>query len=93
MGDGKVRFSKLNYAMPGARVELTGVYSLKGQQVDFSGDVRTDARLSQMVAKRWKSWLLKPVDPFFAKDGAGAIIPIKITGPQSAPKFGFSLRP
>lgn len=93
MADGKVRFSKLSYALPGAKVELTGVYSLKGQQVDFSGDVRTDARLSQMVAKRWKSWLLKPVDPFFAKDGAGAVIPIKITGPQSAPKFGFNLHP
>ncbi|GGA77146.1 hypothetical protein GCM10011507_30550 [Edaphobacter acidisoli] len=91
MADGKVRFSKLNYALPGATVELTGLYSLDGRQFDFSGKVRTDAKISQMVATRWKSWLLKPVDPFFAKNGAGAVVPIRISGTQSDPKFGLNL--
>lgn len=91
MEDGRVRFSKLNYVLPGATVELAGIYSLDGQQFDFTGDVKTDARLSQMVARRWKSWLLKPVDPFFAKRGAGAVIPIKISGSKAAPKFGLDL--
>jgi hypothetical protein len=44
-----------------------------------------------MVASRWKSLLLKPVDPFFKKNGAGAEIPVKISGTKSAPKFGLDL--
>jgi hypothetical protein len=32
------------------------------------------------------------VDPFFHKDGAGAVIPVKITGTKGAPKFGLDLR-
>jgi len=35
--------------------------------------------------------LLKPVDPFFHKHGAGAEIPFKITGTRSEPKFGLDL--
>jgi hypothetical protein len=35
--------------------------------------------------------LLKPVDPFFKKNGAGAEIPVKITGTKGAPKFGLDL--
>jgi hypothetical protein len=44
-----------------------------------------------MVTSRWKSWLLKPVDPFFKNEGAGAAIPVKITGTKSEPKFGLDL--
>ena len=51
----------------------------------------TDAKLSQMATSRWKSWLLKPADPFFKKEGAGAAIPVKITGTKSEPKFGLDL--
>jgi hypothetical protein len=36
----------------------------------------------------WKSLLLKPVDPFFAKDGAGTEVPISITGTRSNLHFG-----
>jgi hypothetical protein len=39
----------------------------------------------------WKSLLLKAVDPFFKKDGAGAVLPIKITGTKSDPHFGLNL--
>jgi hypothetical protein len=42
-----------------------------------------------MVASRWKSWLLKPIDPFFRKNGAGTEIPIRVTGTQGEPKFGL----
>lgn len=91
MAHGRLRFSKLAYDLPGARIELTGVYSLGDQQFDFTGRVKTDARLSQMVSTRWKSWLLKPVDPFFAKGGAGAVIPIRISGTQADPKIGLHL--
>ena len=92
MEGGKLTFSKLDYTLPGATVNLTGVYSLDGNEFDFDGKIRTDAKVSQMVASKWKSLMLKPVDPFFHKDGAGAVIPVKVTGTKGAPKFGLDLR-
>ena len=91
MADRKLSFSKLDYALPGATVALAGEYSLDGEQFEFDGKMRTDAKVSQMVASKWKSILLKPVDPFFKKNGAGAEIPVKISGTKSAPKFGLDL--
>jgi len=92
LGEGKLSFSRLDYTLPGATVALTGKYSLNGDEFEFDGKMRTDAKVSQMVASKWKSILLKPVDPFFKKDGAGAEIPVKISGTKSAPKFGLDLR-
>ena len=69
-------------------MNLTGRYSLDGGQFDFQGKARLDAELSQMVTG-WKSILLKPVDPFFAKDGAGAVLPVSITGTGSNLDFGI----
>ena len=91
MGDGKLTLQDLNYTMPGATVQLAGVYTLDGKKFDFSGKVRTNAKLSQMVSSRWKSWGLKVVDPFFHKNGAGAEIPVKVTGTNTAPKFGLDI--
>jgi hypothetical protein len=90
MGNGRLRFSNLLYTLPGGTVQLSGVYSLDGREFDFTGKVRTEAKLSQMVASKWKSWLLKPVDPFFSKNGAGTEVPIKVTGTKGAPKFGLN---
>ena len=53
------------------------------------GEVRTHAKLSQMVSSWWKSLLLTPVDPFFAKHGAGVEVPVKVTGVNGDPKFGL----
>jgi hypothetical protein len=92
MGRGKLHFSRLAYTLPGADINLAGVYSLDGNELDFDGKVRTKAALSNMVATWWKSWLLKPVDPFFKKNGAGAEIPVKISGSRGAPKFGLALK-
>jgi hypothetical protein len=89
MDHGAFRFERLDYTMPGATVAMTGVYSLDGKTFDFRGKVRTQATLSGMVASPWKRWLLKAVDPFFRKNGAGAEIPIKVTGTEGAPKFGL----
>jgi hypothetical protein len=47
-----------------------------------------DAKLSQMTTG-WKSILLKPVDPFFSKDGVGTEVPIRITGTQAEPHIGL----
>jgi hypothetical protein len=91
MGDGKLTLQDLDYSLPGAAVNLDGVYTLDGKKFDFSGKVRTNAKLSQMVGSWWKSLLLKPADPFFHKHGAGAEIPVKVTGTNSAPKFGLDI--
>jgi hypothetical protein len=91
MAQGKLDFQNLNFAMPGATVHLTGVYTLDGKKFNFNGKVRTNAKLSQMVASRWKSWMLKVADPFFHKHGAGAEIPVKVTGTNTAPKFGLDI--
>jgi hypothetical protein len=77
--------------VPGAHADLDGIYSLDGQQFDFHGMVFTQAKLSQMVASRWKSFLLKGVDPFFKGKDGGAQIPVKISGTKSEPKFGLDL--
>ena len=89
LGDGKLTISALNYRVPGADIALNGVYTLDGQVFNFQGKARLDAHISQMVTG-WKSWLLKPVDPFFAKNGAGTQVPIKITGTKSSPQIGLN---
>jgi hypothetical protein len=87
LSNGLLSFSQLDFAIPGTRVDLSGTYSLDGNQIDFHGKARLDARLSQMVTG-WKSVLLKPVDPFFSKNGAGTEVPIKVTGTRSDVHFG-----
>jgi hypothetical protein len=85
--DGVIHFSRLQFEIPGTWVNLTGDYSLDGNQFDFRGKARMDAKLSHMVGG-WKSILLKPADPFFSKNGAGTEIPVKVTGTKSEPHFG-----
>jgi hypothetical protein len=86
---GRITFDKLDYTLPGAGVQLTGVYSLNGEEFEFHGKVRTDAQVSQMVSTWWKQLLLKPVDRFFRKDGAGTEVPIRVSGVHNEPKFGL----
>jgi hypothetical protein len=86
-----MNFPDLDYELPGASVRLSRVYSLDGNQYEFAGKVRTEAEWSQMVASKWKSILLKPVDPFFHKHDAGAEIPVKISGFGDSPHFGLKL--
>ena len=80
-------FSQLKFQVPGTRVNLRGTFDLNARQFNFHGQALFDARLSQMVGG-WKSILLKPVDPFFGKRGAGTDLPVKITGNQNALHFG-----
>jgi AsmA-like C-terminal region len=80
-------FSQLVFQVPGTQVHLTGKYSLDGNQFDFHGKARLDAKLSHMVTG-WKAILLKPVDPFFSKNGAGTEVPVRVTGTKSDPHFG-----
>jgi len=85
-----IRFSRLSFQVPGALINLTGRYGIRSGKIDFKGHARFNAELSRMTTG-WKSLLLKAVDPFFKKDGAGAVLPIKITGTKSDPHFGLNL--
>jgi hypothetical protein len=67
---------------------MSGRYSLDGNEFDFHGKARLQAKLSHMTTG-FKSILLKPVDPLFSKNGAGTELPVKITGTRSEPHFGL----
>ena len=84
-----IRFRSLSFGVSGADVDLKGSYDLRGDALDFHGTLKLQARVSQTMT-RWKRWVLKPVDPFFAKNGAGTFLRISVTGSSAAPKFGAS---
>jgi len=88
LGQGVLSFSSLKFVIPGTRADLNGEYSLDGNTFDFHGTLKLEAKLSQMTTG-WKSILLKPVDPFFHKDGAGTEIPFKVSGTRDEPHFGL----
>ena len=91
LGNALMTVDSLQYQIPGAQVNLDGVYSLDGNVFEFKGHVRTDAMASQMVTG-WKSALLKPFDPLFRRGGAGLELPIAISGTKGDVKFGLALR-
>ena len=76
--------------MAGASIELAGTYGLNEETLDFHGTLVMQAKLSQTTTGV-KSWLLKPVDPFFRKNGQTEV-PIKVTGTRDHPQFGLELR-
>jgi hypothetical protein len=86
----KITISGLDYTVPGARVAMNGVYTLDGEQFNFQGTARLDAKVSEMVTG-WKSVMLKLADPYFMKNGAGTEVPISVTGTRSEPHFGVDL--
>lgn len=89
LDDSRLTITGLHYNVPGADIALSGTYTLNSSQVDFHGTARLKAKVSQMVSSWWKSLLLKPVDPFFSKNGAGTEVPIQITGTRSDLHFGL----
>ncbi len=91
LNNGIVTFPQLSFDVPGASVQLRGTYNLSGEQIDFHGTVRMRAKISQTTTGI-KSFFLKIIDPLFKRKGAGAVIPIKITGTREQPSFGIDIR-
>jgi hypothetical protein len=85
-----ITFDSLSFTVPGALIQLDGTYALRGEELNFSGELRMDAKLSQLVGGK-KGFLLKAVDPFFSKRGAGTVIPITISGTRENPTLEFSM--
>jgi hypothetical protein len=78
----------LEFEIPGANVHLGGNLNLGSDQLDLRGTLKMKARVSQTMTG-WKRWALKPVDPFFAKKGAGTFLKIHVEGSSKEPKFGL----
>jgi hypothetical protein len=91
LGGAQLRLPHLEYRLPGAVIAMEGTYSLNHRTLNFHGQVRTQAKASQMTTG-WKSFALKAVDPFLKKPGAGMQVPIKVTGQQSKPKIGLDFK-
>jgi hypothetical protein len=89
MSGGVIRFSAINFSMPGAHVSLAGSYTAAGQAMDFKGTVRIDAKLSEMTTGM-KSMFLRVIEPVFRRRGA-TVIPITIGGTVKEPKVGLDM--
>jgi hypothetical protein len=90
MKNGSIAFRSITFGVPGARIALSGGYSLRHETLDFTGTARMDAKLSQMT-KGWKSIVLKAVDPLFRRKG-DTVIPLTIGGTVDDPKFGLDVK-
>ena len=88
VNEGVVSFSRLNFSVIAAAVNLRGTYSLDSEALDFHGTLVMKAKLSQTTTGA-KAFFLKAVDPFFAGKNAGTILPIKISGTKDKPEFGM----
>lgn len=89
--DGTAELSDMRFTTPGARAWGAGSYSLLTKQIDIHGKLATQASLSKIAGGGLKSLLLLPLDPFFKKKHAGAVLPVKITGVYPHPAFKVSL--
>ena len=87
LDDQVMTFSSVSFSVPGSGVDLKGTYDLGNDVLDFHGTLRLDAKISQTMSG-WKRWLLKPIDPFFSKDGSGTLLKIQVVGSKDQPKFG-----
>ncbi len=92
LADGVMTFSSLSFRVPGVRIALQGRYAVMNESLDFHGSAQLDAKLSETTTG-FKSFLLKALDPLFRKKGAGADLPIHITGTRDSPSFGLDLNP
>ena len=88
LGGGVVNLPALTYTVPGAAIQLTGTYGIEGGALNFTGNAKMQASVSEMVGG-WKGLLLKPLDRYLRKDGAGTEIPIHIRGTREQPEFGI----
>jgi hypothetical protein len=88
--DGTIRFTPFRFGVPGADVRINGVYGLRSEQLDFTGDLLMRASVSEAAGGGIKSFLLKPFDPLFRDERTrGSRLPITIKGPREKPKFGL----
>jgi hypothetical protein len=86
LGNENLSFTRLQFAVPGAVAEVKGSYGLQSSKIDFVGDVRLNATVSQTM-KGALRWVLVPFDPIFMKHGAGTYLPVAVTGTREHPEI------
>ena len=78
--NGVISTDGLVFAIPGATATMRGIFTLHGESVHMTGELKMDADISH-AATGWKSAFLKPLQPFFRrKTHTGSKIPIAVLG-------------
>ena len=88
--DGVLTYEALSFNVQGADVRLAGTHSLRSKSLNLAGEVLLKATVSQTMTG-YKSWLLKPFDSLFKKNGAGTRLVIRVGGTQDQPKVGLEI--
>ncbi len=91
LGNANLSFSKLEFEVPGAVAQVKGSYGLTSDKLDFTGDVRLSAHVSETMTGA-KRVLLKPIDPLFAKHNAGTYLPVNVGGDREHPQVKLDLK-
>jgi hypothetical protein len=89
--DARMDVRTLTFTVQGAQVRLAGRYDVTTERMNFTGELRLQARASQ-TQTGWKSVLLRVFDPLLDGKGAGTVLPISITGTKNNPKFGVDFK-
>ncbi len=82
--------SNASFRIPGAVARGKGTYNLLKETIRLHGKLAMQASLSEAVGGI-KSIFLLPLNPLFRKNGAGAVLPFRVTGTYSHPSFNVSL--
>ena len=88
---GTLTFTDLSFGVPGAVVQIAGTYDLKGEALDFRGNLLLDATLAETTSG-WKAVVGRIAQPLFRRPGGGSKLPIRISGPREKPEFGLDVR-
>lgn len=77
--DGIASSKHVAFQIAGAQADLRGTFSFHTRVVHLVGNLRMESDISHTTTG-FKSFLLKPLAPFFKKKQAGALVPIAVTG-------------
>ena len=90
LAEGRIEFSQLEFSVPGMQVALTGSYLIEGEVLDFRGQAALERAPSELAPEKLSDWL-KVLDPILQRGQQGTVVPIKITGTRSQPKFAVDV--
>ncbi len=91
LADAVIKLDDVTFEVPGAAVHVAGQFVSETGALDLAGELRMQASMSAAVGGV-KSIFLKPFDWMFRRDGAGAVVPIEISGTYKNPAIGVNIR-
>ena len=86
----RLTLSSVVFEAPGVVIDAAGYYALTSTELQFRGVAKLEATLSrtQTGARRW---LLRPLDPFLKKQGAGTRVVVDVRGTKEHPVVDFDV--